>query len=91
MHVFARAGKIFIDWGQNDRNKSTVAPYSLRGVPWPIASAPVAWDEVERAATEDAAHLVIDISTLLDRIDRDGDLFAPVLSLEQELPIEARS
>jgi bifunctional non-homologous end joining protein LigD len=36
-----RAGKVFVDWGQNDFGKSTVAPYSLRGWPVPTVSTPV--------------------------------------------------
>ncbi|MGO1523802.1 MAG: non-homologous end-joining DNA ligase [Nesterenkonia sp.] len=36
MKKTARRGKVFIDWSQNSANKTTVAPYSLRGrsQPW---------------------------------------------------------
>jgi bifunctional non-homologous end joining protein LigD len=43
-----RPGKVFIDWLQNDATRQTVAPYSLRGLPWPTVAAPVTWEEVER-------------------------------------------
>jgi bifunctional non-homologous end joining protein LigD len=82
-----RAGKVFVDWLQNDATRQTVAPYSLRGVPWPTVAAPVTWEEVEQAATEDRAELVTFLAEdVLARIDRDGDLFADVLTLKQRLP-----
>jgi bifunctional non-homologous end joining protein LigD len=48
----ARPGKVYVDWLQNDAGRQTVAPYSLRGGPWPTVAAPVTWEEVERAADE---------------------------------------
>ena len=41
-----RAGKVLIDWSQNDRNKTTVCAYSLRARELPTVSTPVTWDEV---------------------------------------------
>jgi bifunctional non-homologous end joining protein LigD len=50
-------------------------------------STPVSWDEVERAAErEDPELLVFDAQAVLERAEREGDLFAPALTLEQELP-----
>ena len=76
-----RGGKVFVDWLQNDPTRQTVAPYSLRGLPWPTVATPVTWDEVER----DTA-LVFLGDDVLDRIEREGDLFAETLTLEQQLP-----
>ncbi|HUZ84414.1 MAG TPA: DNA ligase D, partial [Gaiellales bacterium] len=45
-----RAGRVLVDWSQNDRSKTTVCAYSLRGQPRPTASAPVDWSEVEECA-----------------------------------------
>jgi len=42
-----RAGKIFIDWSQNNGKKTTVAPYSLRGRERPTVAAPRTWEEIE--------------------------------------------
>ena len=39
-----RPGKVFIDWSQNSRHKTTVAVYSLRARPRPTVSTPVTWD-----------------------------------------------
>ncbi|HEV2311279.1 MAG TPA: non-homologous end-joining DNA ligase, partial [Acidimicrobiia bacterium] len=44
-----RPNRIFVDWSQNDRHKTTVAAYSLRAQPRPMVSTPVTWDEVSDA------------------------------------------
>ena len=82
-----RSGKVYVDWLQNDATRQTVAPYSLRGLPWPTVATPVEWAEVEQAADSgESGRLTFLHSDVLARIERDGDLFAPVLELEQELP-----
>lgn len=82
-----RKGKVFVDWSQNDRAKTTVAVYSLRARERPTASTPLRWEEVERAAEEgDADALRFETADVLERVNEHGDLFAPVLELEQELP-----
>jgi bifunctional non-homologous end joining protein LigD len=82
-----RKGKVFVDWSQNDRVKTTVAVYSLRAREQPTASTPVRWDEVEKASRSRAKQpLRFDAKQLLKRIDEHGDLFAPVLKLKQPLP-----
>jgi bifunctional non-homologous end joining protein LigD len=80
-----RRGKVFIDWSQNSRHKTTVAPYSLRARPEPTVSTPVTWDEVDACAAGDLA-LVFTAADVLDRVEGRGDLFAEVLALEQRLP-----
>ena len=51
-----RTGKVLVDWGQNDRHKSTVAPYSLRAkLARPTVALPIAWDALAAAADEGAA------------------------------------
>ena len=79
-----RPGKIFIDWSQNSRHKTTIAPYSLRGEERPTVSTPISWDEVAAGAEEEP--LIFDALDVLDRIERLGDLFAPTASLQQQLP-----
>jgi bifunctional non-homologous end joining protein LigD len=44
-----RAGKVFVDWSQNQRHKTTVAVYSLRAKETPSVSTPVTWKELEKA------------------------------------------
>ncbi|BAN01824.1 non-homologous end-joining DNA ligase [Ilumatobacter coccineus] len=80
-----RPGKIFVDWSQNALHKTTIAPYSLRARPRPTVSTPVTWDEVESCASGDL-DLVFEAGDVLERVDEFGDLFEPVLTLQQELP-----
>jgi len=42
-----RAGKIFLDWSQNNGSKTTIAPYSLRGREHPTVAAPRTWEELD--------------------------------------------
>jgi len=87
MKKVERGGKVFVDWSQNHQSKTTVAVYSLRARERQTASTPVTWDEVAAVADSgDKSKLVFEADAVLDRIDRHGDLFAPVLELEQELP-----
>jgi bifunctional non-homologous end joining protein LigD len=79
-----RPAKIFIDWSQNSRHKTTVAAYSLRARPEPTVSTPVTWDEVSDCA--DGSPLSFTAPEVLDRIDRLGDLFSPCATLVQQLP-----
>jgi bifunctional non-homologous end joining protein LigD len=82
-----RTGKVFIDWSQNNRHKTTVAVYSMRATERPMVSAPLTWDEVEAVATKkDAALGMFDVTQVLERIESMGDLFAEVATLEQRLP-----
>ncbi len=82
-----RAGKILIDWSQNDAAKTTVCVYSLRAGERPTASTPLDWDEVAAALDAgDPRALHFEASDVLARVADRGDLFAPVLSLVQKLP-----
>jgi len=83
----ARAGKIFVDWSQNDEHKTTIAVYSLRAREHPTASTPLKWEEVERTMKKkDASLLVFEAGQVIARVEKMGDLFEPVLELKQKLP-----
>ena len=87
MKKVERRGKVFVDWSQNHRRKTTIAVYSLRARERPTVSTPVTWEEVERALNrDDAGSLVFEAGDVLRRVERQGDLFAPVLELKQKLP-----
>ena len=66
-----RAGKVFVDWSQNNAAKTTIAPYSLRGRQAPTVAAPRTWDEI---ADPDLAQLRYD--EVLARVAEHGDLLA---------------
>jgi bifunctional non-homologous end joining protein LigD len=76
-----RRGKVLIDWSQNDEHKTTVSVYSLRARERPTVSTPLRWEELD-----DPDALVFEAADVLERIERHGDLFAPVVELQQELP-----
>ncbi len=79
-----RGGKVFIDWSQNSRHKTTIAAYSLRGKDRPTVSTPLDWQEVAAGASGEP--LDFTAGEVLERVDRLGDLFAPTATLEQRLP-----
>ena len=68
-----RTGKVFLDWSQNSSAKTTIAPYSMRGREHPTVAAPRTWDELE---DPDVRQLRFD--EVLTRVERDGDLIAPI-------------
>lgn len=80
----ARQDRVLIDWSQNSRHKTTIAPYSMRGRPHPTVSTPVTWDEVADANC--AESLRFETAEVLERVEAHGDLFAPTLDQRQELP-----
>jgi bifunctional non-homologous end joining protein LigD len=80
-----RAGKVFLDWSQNNGSKTTIAPYSLRGREHPTVAAPRTWKELEDPAVRQLRY-----NEVLDRIARDGDLLAPLDAAEVKVPIPDR-
>jgi len=82
-----RGGKVLLDWSQNDPHKTTVCVYSLRARERPTVSMPVTWSEVRRCLrARDPSLLSFEAGAALRRVDKQGDLFAPMLALKQELP-----
>jgi bifunctional non-homologous end joining protein LigD len=74
-----RRGRILIDWSQNHSAKTTVAVYSVRAMPTPTVSTPVTPAEVQRCAEkEDPGLLRFETDEVLRRVEKDGDLFAPL-------------
>jgi bifunctional non-homologous end joining protein LigD len=90
MRKSLRAGKVLVDWSQNDEHKTTVCVYSLRARERPTVSTPVRWEEVEGLVESgDPDELAFTSDATLARVAEHGDLFAPVLELEQPLPTAA--
>jgi bifunctional non-homologous end joining protein LigD len=82
-----RAGKVLVDWSQNDEHKTTVCVYSLRARERPTVSTPLHWEEVEAVLESgDPDDLAFTSDAVLARVAEHGDLFAPVVELEQPLP-----
>lgn len=66
-----RGGKVLVDWSQNNGNKTTIAPYSLRGRTHPTVAAPRTWDELD---DPDLAQL--DKDQVVERVRTIGDPLA---------------
>jgi bifunctional non-homologous end joining protein LigD len=82
-----RPGKVLVDWSQNDDHKTTVNVYSVRARERPTVSTPISWEEVADArAAGDPERLSFDTDDVLARVGEQGDLFAPLLTVKQELP-----
>jgi len=79
-HIPNRAGKVYIDSGQNRAGATIAAAYSVRPRPGAPVSTPLRWDELD--AIDPASFT---IATIWDRISRYGDLLAPVLLGGQRL------
>jgi DNA ligase D len=62
---------VFVDFGQNARDRTIACAYSIRPTPDARASAPLRWDEV---ADVEAADFTL--TTMRDRVARVGDLTA---------------
>jgi bifunctional non-homologous end joining protein LigD len=76
-----RAGKVLLDWSQNNPAKTTISPYSLRGRAQPWVAAPRTWEEL----TDDKIrHLLA--TEVLERVAEQGDLAKRLLAAGSRLP-----
>jgi bifunctional non-homologous end joining protein LigD len=81
--VARRTGRIRIDYTQNIINKTLAAPYSLRPAPGAPVSTPIAWEELDDPELRPDRW---NIATIAQRVAEKGDLFAPALQADQDLP-----
>ena len=81
-----RRNRVLLDWSQNASVKTTVSPYSLRALARPTVSTPVGWPEIESCERPDQLSFTADQAAA--RVERDGDLWAPLLdpARQQTLP-----
>src|SRR5919202_1549508 len=77
----ARRRGVLIDSNQNGEGKTIASVYSVRPKPGAPVSTPLRWDEV----TEELDPLAFTMDVVLERVQRHGDLFAPVLTTKQRL------
>jgi len=80
----SRGGRARLDYTQNAINRTLVAPYSVRSSPAAAVSAPIRWEELDDPELRPDRWT---IRSVADRVRQVGDLFAPALDLEQELPV----
>lgn len=77
--VAKRTGKIYVDYLQNRRGQTITAVYGLRPLPGAPVSTPVTWAEIEAGPPR------FNIRTIGARLAAVGDLFAPTLTMAQDL------
>jgi bifunctional non-homologous end joining protein LigD len=78
----SREGKARLDFTQNARNKTLVAPYSVRGAPGAPVSVPIEWEELE---DPDLGSDTWTIHTVPRRVAEAGDPFRRLLDQPQRL------
>lgn len=76
-----RQKKVYLDWLQNNFGQTLAAPYSVRPKPHAPVSTPLDWKEVKPGLNP----LDFTIKTIAKRVEKKGDLFAPVLKEKIDL------
>lgn len=76
-----RAGKVYVDVGQNAKGQTLVAPYSVRPYPGAPVSTPLTWAELDDEIYPEQFRM----GTLFERIEQVGDLFADAMKIKQDL------
>jgi bifunctional non-homologous end joining protein LigD len=79
----ARGGKARLDYTQNASIKTLVAPYAVRPAAGAPVSAPISWDELDDPELRPDRWT---IRTIVERVERVGDLFAAAQTDSQVLP-----
>lgn len=76
-----RKGKVYVDYLQNSKGQTLVAPYSVRPVPGALVSTPLQWPELKHKLTPAS----FTIANVPGRLDKLGDLFEGVLKEKIDL------
>ena len=74
-------GTVYVDYLQNVKGKTVASVYCPRAVPGACVSTPLQWEEFKKPLNPRD----YTIKNVFDRIDKLGDLFAPVLSDRQDI------
>ena len=72
---------VYVDARQNGPGKTIASAYSVRPKPGAPVSTPLAWDELDERVDPRS----FTIAAVLERVERHGDLFRPVLDEPQPL------
>jgi len=76
-----KSGMVYVDYLQNVKGKTVASVYSPRAVPGACVSTPLKWDEF-RKPLDPRDYTIANVFT---RIEKFGDLFAPVLTDRQDI------
>jgi len=83
--VKKRGAKVYVDYLQNVKGKTLCSVYSVRPRHGATVSTPIHWEEVNIINPGD-----FNIKTVIPRLKKEGELFAPVLTDRQSLDNAAR-
>ncbi|SOD18925.1 DNA ligase D [Pedobacter xixiisoli] len=78
-----RKNKIYLDYLQNRKGQTIVAPYSLRPKPGATVSTPLNWDEVN----EDLSIIDFTIFSLKERLNKIGDLWKDIYKVKNKIKL----
>lgn len=76
-----RKGKIYLDFLQNRKGQTIVAPYSVRPKPGATVSAPLEWDEVKMGLSIQD----FDIFNMVQRLKEKGELWKDIAQVKNNL------
>jgi bifunctional non-homologous end joining protein LigD len=79
--VNKREGKLYLDYLQNVKGKTIIAPYSPRPKKGAPVSCPLTWSELKQGVTTD----MFTIKSMPDRLRQKGDLFQEVITVKQNI------
>lgn len=89
MKVSERAGRVYVDHLQNLAQRTTIAPWSLRGRHGrPTVSLPLDWDQVATISRHE--DLLASPEQAREQLATHGDLFAELLSVTDAPPVPVR-
>jgi bifunctional non-homologous end joining protein LigD len=77
----AKRRGVLIDASQNAKGKTIASVYSVRPMPGATVSTPLHWEDVNERLDPS----IYTMEAVLDRLDRQGDLFEGVLKTKQRL------
>ena len=78
---------VLVDHRQNGHGKTIASAYSVRPRPRAPVSTPLRWEELR----DDLDPRELGMAQALERVERHGDLFAPVLEAPRSLALAARA
>ena len=78
------AGRVLVDYNQNAWGRTLASVYSVRPTAAATVSAPLDWAEVERGIKIEDFR----IDNIPARVERQGDLWAPLLAAEGRFRLE---
>lgn len=80
-NINRRHGKVYLDYLQNIKGKTIIAPYSPRPRKGAPVSCPITWEELEKGITPD----MFNIKNMPQRLKQRGDIFKYTLIEKQRI------